>query len=1135
MPVTFLKDFIASLPDREFEEILHPSGNDCVRLSGLIASAPAFFIAKSFLKTQKPILVICNTPKAAENIYNDLEGFLDEDSVKLFPHRESTMYDGHSPFGHTTEIRFETFFALMQNKPCIVIATVQALMQKIVSPKDLAAATIRLEVFQQVEMEDIRTWLVQMGFVNAPIVEEIGQFSVRGGILDVFPFLSDHPVRIEFWGDEIESIREFDVFTQRSREKCDTVHILPMQEFLIEEEETLAGLELLESRFGKETAYQEFEHKMLLGLKDTGIEWHIGWFKNSFSTLLDYFKKDTLIFELKSNQSWKERHKELYDLYSQNYAKTKSHGYLLFSPPEDLLWTRQELESKKETFPQIEITFLDAAAPDKHYTVKEQPKYLSAISSFIEDITLLRSGGYQVCVLCDNKGQVERMEELLEYNASKVHFLVGTISQGFIIEEFKLALYTDHQIFNRYARKIKYRKYKGGVSIPSLEALTPGDYVVHEDHGIGRFHGIERMEAGGGVRDCMLIIFAGNDKLYTPVENFEKIQKYVGKDGTPPVLSKLGSKNWEKIKARTKKSIQGMAKGLIELYAKRKYQPGYAFQPDTHWQKEFENAFIYEETPDQLKATKDIKADMEKNHPTDRLICGDVGFGKTEVAVRAVFKCVMNSKQSAILVPTTILAAQHLQSMRERLAGFPVKIEMLSRFVSAKDKKKIIAELAGGKVDIIIGTHRLLSKDIVFKDLGLLVVDEEHRFGVKHKEKIKHMRNNVDVISMTATPIPRTLHMSLLGARDISLINTPPLNRLPIQTKVMEFSEKIIATAIRQELSREGQVYCVHNRVQTIAAFAEMVERLVPEARIATVHGQMNERDLEEIMRSFTQGHFDVLVSTMIIESGLDIPNVNTLIVNRADMFGLASLYQLRGRVGRSSVQAYAYLLTPRFSRLKDDAVRRLKTLEQFTELGSGFQIAMRDMEIRGAGNILGTQQHGFVIAVGFEMYMRLLKESMQELRGESQALSVDPKIDVDIKAYLPDSYVKDPEQRVTLYQKISGKEDIESLKEMHNELCDRFGDPPREVRSLLAIMSMKVAAKKLFFSKISIKYDRMLLEFAREYEPDQKQIGIIMEKIVRPFEIIYETPLKISVELSEPDPFLKLQQAQKVVGKLLL
>lgn len=1134
MSVTKLTEFVNSFPGEAFAGVLRSPDGQPVRVEGLVASARAFFIAKIFQETGRSMLVLCTTAKAAEEIQDDLESFLGKEISKYFPHRESSIYDGHSPFGHTTEIRFEALDRLLREEPCIIITTMQALFQKIVHKKEFTRNILDLEVCQQVDLGELREELVRLGFSHAPVVEEIGQFSVRGGIIDIFPFLCDQPVRIELWGDEIESIRGFDVLTQRSSDKMERIHVPPMREFLLDEEEMEDGKDALREAFPSEPALDAFEKKLLLGEKDTGAEWHISWFKTQFSSLFDYLRDDSVFVEVQSGQNWKEQDKALRDLYKQCYSKAKSHGYVSYSKPEELLLSPEALEEEITKMPRVEVGYLPDSNDAVRFHVKEQPGYTSGVSSFRKELYQLRQDGYTVALMCDKAAQAERLGELLEEDAPHVKLLAGSVSRGFLLPEASLALYTDHQIFNRYARKVKYRKYKGGVSIPSFEALTPGDFVVHADHGIGRFHGIERVDAGdGSAKDCMVIIYADQNKLFVPVENFEKIQKYVAKEGTPPVLTKLGTASWDRLKKRTKKAIQEMAQDLLDLYAKRKYEKGHMFGEDTHWQKEFEDAFIYEETKDQLKAVAELKADMKKSVCMDRLICGDVGFGKTEVAVRAAFKCVMEGMQVAVLVPTTVLAAQHVKTLRERMADYPVRIGMLSRFVSQKEQKETVKKIEMGEVDITVGTHRLLSKDIRFKNLGLLIVDEEHRFGVRHKEKIKKMRVNVDVISMTATPIPRTLHMSLAGMRDISIINTPPRNRLSVQTRFMEFNEEVIQEAIEQELRREGQVYFVHNRVQSIQSFTELVERLVPAARVATAHGQMNPRDLEEVMDRFMQGHYDVLVSTDIIESGLDIANVNTLIINRADMFGLAQLYQLRGRVGRSSIQAYAYLLTPPVKHLKEDTVRRLKVLEQYTDLGSGFQIAMRDMELRGAGNLLGTQQHGFIAAVGFEMYMRLLKETIRELRGGQTEMKLDPKIDAGTESYIPESYIPDREQRISVYQTISQKETIQTVKEMDGELKDRFGETPKEVRALLSVMILKIIAKKRFFSRVALMSDRLLIEFSDETEHDQKSLGVLVDKIKRPFEFMYETPLKLSIELTEPDPFLRLQQAVKVIQGL--
>jgi len=680
-----------------------------------------------------------------------------------------------------------------------------------------------------------------------------------------------------------------------------------------------------------------------------------------------------------------------------------------------------------------------------------------------------------------------------------------------------LVVLTDHQIFSRYFWRRRKRRFNEGIALSSYSALSVRDFVVHIDHGIGRYAGLETLEVDRKKRECLKLLYQGDDKLYVPIEEFNRVHKFVGKEGAPS-LSKLGGTSWENLKKRTKKAIQDMAQELIQLYAERKAKPGIAFSPDTVWQKELEASFIYEETPDQLASIDAVKKDMEQSIPADRLICGDVGYGKTEVGVRAAFKAVMDGKQVAVLVPTTILAQQHFVTFSERLKSFPVNVQMLSRFKSRKEQKEIVSSLKEGRMDVVVGTHRLIQKDVRFKDLGLLIVDEEQRFGVTHKEKIKKLRRLVDVITLTATPIPRTLQLSLLGARDMSIINTPPKERLPIHTEITKFDKKLIADAILREVDRGGQVYFVHNRVQTIEAMYRFLKDLVPQIRIAVAHGQMEENLLEKVMLDFLNRRYDLLLVTSIIESGIDIPSVNTIIIDRADRFGLAQLYQLRGRVGRSNVRAYAYLLIPKVKLLTQSARKRLKALEQFTQLGSGFHLALRDLEIRGAGNLLGAQQHGFIEEVGFDLYCRLLDEAVRELKGEKIERLPEVKIQFDLDIYIPDSYIPDSQQRVEIYKKLSEAKSVEEVKEVEAETVDRFGNPPQEVEDLLNFTRVKITASHLGIFRLSLKKDILMLEFSPDKKIGKKEIQNLRQKINLPLEFAVDKTLKLYVDLKKAD-----------------
>ncbi|HVP35644.1 MAG TPA: transcription-repair coupling factor, partial [Terriglobales bacterium] len=735
-----------------------------------------------------------------------------------------------------------------------------------------------------------------------------------------------------------------------------------------------------------------------------------------------------------------------------------------------------------------------------------------------------------VYITCENSGQRDRLEELLEKDARKVTFLLLNLSSGFVFPELRLTLLPEHQLFRRYFRRRRKRKFQEGMPISAYTSLSAGDFVVHIDFGIGRYAGLETLSIDEKKRDCLLLIYKDGDKLYVPVEEFNRIQKYIGKDGEP-TLSKLGSPSWEKTKEKTKEVLKEMAEELIQLYAERKAKPGYAFTSDTTWQKELESSFIYEETPDQIEAIEAIKKDMEKPVPMDRLVCGDVGYGKTEVALRAAFKCVMDGKQVAVLVPTTILAQQHHTTFTERLKDYPVKVEVLSRFKSPKEQKQIIESAEKGKVDILIGTHRLLQKDIQLKDLGLLIIDEEQRFGVAHKEKLKRFKKSVDVLTLTATPIPRTLQLSLLGARDMSIINTPPKDRLPIQTSISRFDKELISEAILREADRGGQVYFVHNRIESINSIYNLLRKLLPELRITVAHGQMEEKVLEKIMLQFLEGKYDCLLCTNIIESGLDLPNVNTILINRADRFGLAELYQLKGRVGRSNRKAYAYLLVPDFGDLAPEARKRLSAIQQYTQLGSGFYLALRDLEIRGAGNILGPQQHGFIEEIGFDLYCRLLEEAVKEIKGEEVKKVNQTKLEIDLDLFIPPQYIEDSQQRMEIYKKLSDIKKKEELADLKAELLDRFGPLPEEAQNLLEISEVKLLCQAKEVFRLSLRGGRLRIEFDPDKKVGKEEIRKYREGLAYPLEFSAEEYLRMELILESDEN--RMQQIKKVLQKL--
>ncbi len=726
-----------------------------------------------------------------------------------------------------------------------------------------------------------------------------------------------------------------------------------------------------------------------------------------------------------------------------------------------------------------------------------QPPYAGSLERLRADLERL-AATHDLFLLCDNEGQAERLRELLEADEAAggpaaVSILVGGLHEGFVLSDARLVAFTDHELFNRYRRVRRYPRYRGAGPIEDYQALRVGDYVVHVQHGIGRYQGLEPVVVDDLRRDCLVVAYQGTDKLFVPSDQLDLLEKYVGKEGEVPRLDRLGGKEWARVKARAKKAIKDMAEELLQIYAARQAQPGHGFGPDTHWQRELETSFIYEETPDQAQAVADVKRDMERPRPMDRLVCGDVGYGKTEVAVRAAFKAVMDGKQVAVLAPTTLLAEQHLSTFRERVADFPVKVEMLSRFRTASQQAAILRSLADGTLDVVIGTHRLLQKDVAFKDLGLVVVDEEQRFGVAHKERLKKLRRQVDVLTLTATPIPRTLHMGLLGVRDMSIIDTPPPGRLPIETEIVEWKDEAIAGAVLREMDRGGQVFFVHNRVETIDAIARHLRKLLPEARFAVAHGQMRERELERVMLEFLDRRYDVLVSTLIIESGLDIPSVNTILVNRADTMGLAQLYQLRGRVGRTTLRAYAYLIVPPARSITEVAWKRLAALREFTELGAGFKIAMKDLEIRGAGNLLGPEQHGYVAAVGFDLYCRLLEETVRELKGEVVEPKFEARIDADVDAYIPDEYVEDSDVKVGFYKRLARTESVEEVAALEEELRDRYGAPPDAATSLFALRALRLEAERAGAEQVRLARGELRVRLAPARPVGRDVVGALV------------------------------------------
>jgi transcription-repair coupling factor (superfamily II helicase) len=1083
------------------------SQKQVINLTGLVGSGKALLLSYLYQENPRPILVICPKPEAALKLSEDLESFLGEDKVFHFPSWEMLPYELKIPHNEIIGRRLEVLYQLGFEKNKIIVTHFRAFLEKTLPQEIFKANTINLKSGEEYDLESLIKQLNSLGFQRADLVEEVGSYSVRGGIVDIFPYSVENPARIEFFEDKIESIREFSVLSQRSVEKLAKVIILPKREVLISDEKLEEKLEKLPP-----VEADRIRDKIRFYHEVPGLEWMAPLLEVPQVMLTEYLPPNSWLF-LDEPASLKNEYDYIQEETEKLFGEAERKGEI--TVPQESLWNKwKEVEEEFSRFQKITDLSIGEKKEEKIVVPMNEPE------SFNSNMNLLRQRlkeyhreKKKVFIFCDNVGQKDRLAELLEEEGSNVNLKVFILNEGFSFPELDLVVLTDHQIFARYFVRHRKKRFKEGIPLSSYTTLSLGDYLVHIDFGIGKYQGLEQLIVDGKKRECLLLWYQDGDKLYVPVEAFNRVQKFVGKDGEP-TLSKLGGMAWEKLKAKTKKAIKDMAKELIEIYAERKTKPGFSFSQDTPWQKELEASFIYDETDDQLKAITDIKKDMEESKPMERLVCGDVGYGKTEVALRAAFKCMMDGKQVAILVPTTVLAQQHWNTFSERMREYPAKIEMLSRFKTKKEREEIIENIKAGKVDVVIGTHRLLQKDVCFKDLGLLIIDEEQRFGVAHKEALKKLKKSVDVITLTATPIPRTLQLSLLGARDMSLINTPPKERLPIQTEISLFDREVILTAILRELDRGGQVYFVHNRVQSIVSLYNFLKNLIPQAKIAIAHGQMNERSLEAVMYSFLNKRYDILLCTSIIESGLDIPSVNTIVINRADRFGLAELYQLRGRVGRSSQKAYAYLLIPPLRNLTENARKRLKALEQFSQLGSGFHLALRDLEIRGAGNILGVKQHGFIEEIGFDLYCRLLEEAVREIKGEPVKEEVPVKINLDTDIYIPEDYISDTNQRVEIYQKISKTQSTEEINEIGAEIKDRFGKIPPEVGNLLEFAEIRLLATQKLLTQIIWKKDKLRIEFSPEKEIKRKEIEDIRKNLILPLEFSVGKTLNMYIDL---------------------
>ena len=1120
-----------------------------VSVSGVEEAARAQLIYSLFNEQNKHTLVICYSDMEAAALEADLSFYTDD--VLVFPSKEYIFYNIETS-GHDNEnTRLSVVNSLSDGKKKIVIASLDAVLQYTIPPEKLKEYSIDINLGDTFDLHKLCERLVIMGYSREEIVEGEGQFALRGGILDVFSPNYENPLRIEFFDDETDSVRLFDKVSQRSLDKINSAVIIPVREAVITNEKQSEIAKTLKKRIAKyadNEYFTEFTSAECESLTEKryfpSIDKYISLIYGEIPSLLDYFNDNNNIFIIDPKRIC-ERGKTFEWEKNEIITELKNKGVI--GKDKDLYFVEyNDALGKMCKNTVISLETLTHTSNDFKYKAlvnfltKTTLSFHGKLDYLYEDLRKWQKNGYTAVILAATRGRGENLAGVLNDKGIKARFtddngefkkgetviMRGRVRKGFEYPDIKFVLVSDNEIFEQ-KRSRRRRKEDNANRIRSYNDISPGDYVVHSAHGIGEYKGTQKMNVGGVLKDYLKIQYKGTDCLYVPIDQMNMLYKYIGNSADKQVkLNRLGGNEWNKTKAKVRASTDELAQKLIHLYAQREQSQGFAFSPDTPWQKDFEDAFPYQETQDQLQSIEEVKEDMEKTKPMDRLLCGDVGFGKTEVALRAAFKAINDSKQVAYLCPTTILAMQHYETFIKRMSEFPIKVEMLSRFRTASQQEKILKKLRTGEIDIIIGTHRLLSRDVVFKDLGLLVVDEEQRFGVAHKERLKEIKNNVDVLTMTATPIPRTLHMAMTSVRDMSVLTEPPQNRYPVQTYVLEDNPIVILDAIRNELSRGGQVFYLFNRVQGIHRKAAWIQEQFPDKKIAVGHGKMKEDELEEIMFDMSEGRIDVLVCTTIIETGLDIPNANTIIIENADKMGLAQLYQLRGRVGRSNRAAYAYLTYRPDSILSEVASKRLQAVKEFTEFGSGFKIAMRDLEIRGAGNLLGSEQHGHMDSVGYDMYCKILSESISSAKGEKVEEEHNVTVDIEINAYLPESYIQSPNQRIDMYKKIAAIENEDDRFRIEDELVDRYGDIPKAVQNIIEVASLKVCAKEAGVIEITQHGAQLILKFADER---------LTPQIIMALDNAY--PLQIRV-LSQKEPAisvkLKAQNILKIVNDLL-
>jgi len=1086
-------------------------GDRRIVLQGLKGSAAGYVIAALLGSSDDTLLVITADQETADEFSRELAFFGSDPAPLSFPAWDSAPFAAASPHPDITGARLDALSRMHGNQARVVVLPVAAAMQRVLPRSLFNQVSCYLVAGEEFEREELLTRLVRLGYAGVPIVEDRGSFAVRGGILDIFPPNLNTPVRIEFFGDTVETMRAFDPLTQRSLQAVDELVLLPSRELLLTDEVLADIAPRLKERCDALDIPADRRRLILEDLRNAvyfqGIEYLQPLLHPGLETIFDYAPGATLV--LIDPESVLEAAARFSDEIAAGEIKAAD-ARLPHSPPEELYLDAGELDTAIAGRIRLEMSGLvldntagvtTIAIPCEDNTglrISVSKETTHALAPLSHTLREWLDKGFSLLVACHQRPQAERLKELLTpygipcliSDASfseavgsapppaHVTLILGEISRGFRLPSSRVALVAEEELFGKRVRRRGISEVRKKQILASLAELKPGDYMVHVDHGIALYRGLQHVSIAGIGGDFLLLEYAGGDKLYLPMDRLGLVQRYVGPEGSQPALDKLGGSSWEKSKGKAKKDIEELAGELLEIYAKRQICEGFSFSPPDEMYREFEASFAWEETPDQLSAIQDVLADMQNSRPMDRLVCGDVGYGKTEVALRGAFKAALDGKQVGILVPTTILAQQHFETFHERLKEYPVTVEVLSRFRTPKEQKELLERLKKGAIDIIIGTHRLLQKDVAFKDLGLLIIDEEQRFGVKDKERLKAFRAVVDVMTLTATPIPRTLYMSMMGIRDLSIIDTPPVDRLAIKTFVARFSEELIREAVMRELRRGGQIFFVHNRVQTIAKRMEQISAMVPEARIAVGHGQMNEHELEKVMLGFMHGETNLLLCTTIIESGLDIPNANTLIVDHADKFGLSQLYQLRGRVGRSTQRGYAYLLIPGEGAISRDARERLRILQDISELGAGFRIATHDMEIRGAGDMLGSRQSGTVVEIGFELYNQMLEETICRLRGEEITERVEPEINLKVPAFIPEAYIKDTGQRLVIYKKLTQAESEDEVLDVQNEVIDRFGAYPLATAYLFEIMRLRILLKRLLVRQIDYDGKSIIVSF---------------------------------------------------------